>query len=190
MKYELTNIAASITDGGDGAVVISSPGKTDYFRDICSDYSLANAPYYSVPVEGDFVFRCRVCPEFGETYDAGGILAYDSDDRWIKFAYEKTDLGYPCVVGVVTAGVSDDANGAPIGTREIWMQVVRKGDNWCLHYSHDGTAWNMVRYFRLEAKRSVRIGVFSQSPLGGGCTTRFAGIDLRERTLENIRKAE
>jgi uncharacterized protein len=190
MKYTLLNTARSIIEKNDGSIEIIAPARTDYFSDISSDYSKSNAPFYFTNIEGDFIFRCTVKPEFSEIYDAGGILAQASDIEWIKLAFEKTDLGHPSVVSVVTRNVSDDCNGESIRENAVRLQVVRKGDNWCLHYSSYKTAWKMVRYFRFELPKNICIGIFSQSPLGEGCSVNFSGIELLDQTYSNIRKAE
>ena len=189
MEFKLSNQASSISRGN-GILELAAPGKTDYFADICGNYRQFNAPFYHTVAENDFIFRCRVKPEFNETYDAGGIIAYESDNRWIKFAFENTDLGYPSVVSAVTNNVSDDGNGESINEKEIWMQIVRREYNWCLHYSHDKMNWRMVRYFRFELNASINIGIFSQSPLGEGCMVQFSEVELLENTYINIRKAE
>ncbi len=188
MELKLLNQAVSISNTG-GIIELAAPAKTDFFIDICSDYRRFNAPLYYTPVQNDFIFRCKVKPEFKETYDAGGIVAYESDDRWIKFAFENTDLGRPSVVSVVTDNVSDDSNGESINEKEIWMQIVRKDHNWCLHYSLDKISWKMVRYFRFEIQNSLIIGISCQSPLGGGCKAVFSEIELINNNYSNIRKA-
>ncbi len=189
MEFKLLNRAASISHN-DGVIELTAPGKTDYFADVCSEYRQFNAPFYHTSAENDFIFRCKLRPEFNETYDAGGIIAYESDNRWIKFAFENTDLGYPSVVSAVTNIVSDDGNGESINEKEIWMQIVRREHNWCLHYSNDKKKWRMVRYFRFELNEKINIGIFSQSPLGEDCRVKFSELELLENAYKNIRKAE
>ena len=189
MKFDLLNNAHSFIENNE-CIEITAPAKTDYFIDISSDYTMLNAPFYNTTNEGDFIYRCRVRPEFAETYDAGGILVFDSQNKWIKFAFEKTDLGYNSVVSVITNNVSDDCNGEIIDDESIWMQVVRKGHNWCLHYSEDAIHWKMVRYFRLGMNDKIKVGIFSQSPLGAGCKVSFNSVSLLKNTYNNIRKAE
>ncbi len=188
MEFKLSN-QASLISSDNGILESAAPGKTDYFADVCSEYRQFNAPFYHTSAENDFIFRCKLRPEFNETYDAGGIIAYESDNRWIKFAFENTDLGYPSVVSAVTNIVSDDGNGEPIIEKEMWMQIVRREHNWCLHYSIDKKKWRMARYSRFELNAGVNIGIFSQSPLGEGCMVQFSELELLENAYKNIRKA-
>jgi regulation of enolase protein 1 (concanavalin A-like superfamily) len=122
--------------------------------------------------------------------DAGALFVYDSDKKWIKLAFENTDLGYPSVVAVVTHRVSDDSNGEKIEGKSVWLQVVRRKDTWCLHYSYDKAQWKMIRYFYLPMKRTIRIGMLDQSPLGNGCTVCFRNFEIIANTYKDIRKAE
>lgn len=181
MEFKLSNQASSISHNN-GMHELEAPGKTDYFADICCDYRQFNAPFYHTTAENDFIFRCKLKPAFNETYDTGGIIPYESDGRWIKLAFEKTDLGHPSVVSVVTNSVDDDSNGESIDQNEIWMRIARKGHNWCLHCSNDKKNWRMVRYFRFELNTRINIGIFSQSPLGEGCRMQFSELESLENT--------
>lgn len=189
MKFELTNTALTLITEEE-RIEIEAPGETDYFRDICSDYEKANAPFYNTSLTGDFILRCKVHPDFSHTYDAGCLLVYGEKRKWIKFAFEKTDLGYTSVVSVVTNGFSDDANGERIDGPALWLQVVRRDNNWALHYSLDKVHWKMVRYFQLETGRTVKAGISAQSPAGKGCMVLFSGLEVLENTYENIRMAK
>ncbi len=187
-KFKLLNNAYSFTDNN-GIIEIISPPKTDFFNDIGTDNKTANAPFYYTVVENDFILRCLIKPELKNVYDAGGVFVFESEDKWIKFSLEKTDLGYNSLVSVITNKTSDDCNGERIHKEAMWMQVVRKNHNWCLHYSENKTNWKMVRYFRLKMKRKVRVGLISQSPLGEGCKAEFYDFELLNYSFDDIRKA-
>jgi regulation of enolase protein 1 (concanavalin A-like superfamily) len=188
MDFQLLNKAEEIKCEND-IVEIISPGNTDFFIDIGCEYKQLNAPLYYKILENDFIFRCSVTPEFKTTYDAGCLLVYEREDKWIKFAFENTDLGYPAVVSVVTDDISDDCNGERIEDSEIYLQVVRKADDWCLHYSKNKSNWKMVRYFKYKLNKQIKVGISAQSPLGKGCRVRFGDIEIMKNIYTNIRKA-
>ena len=94
------------------------------------------------------------------------------------------------MVSVVTNGVSDDCNGEKMDKDEIWMQVIRKDNNFALHYSEDKENWKMVRIFKLDMNKTVKVGFSAQSPIGDGCITRFEGIEIMDNNYSNIRKPE
>jgi uncharacterized protein len=173
------------------AIEIHAPAKTDFFVDELGGVEKGDAPFYYEKRLGDFVLRAKVEPEFKKDYDAGGLFVFDSGKKWIKLEFEMTDLGYPSVVSVVTDGSSDDCNGEKLeGVDAIWLQIVRKGDHWALHYSIDGKKWKMVRYFKLKMKAEVKAGLEAQSPIGKGCKAEFKGFKLSGDAVKNMRKGK
>ncbi len=188
MMLKLMNRATSIVEI-EGGVAITAPEKSDDFIDMFTRVVKFDAPCYHTAVRGDFIARCRVKPDLKATYDAGGILVCESKSRWIKLELERTDLGYSSIVSVVTEKVSDDSNGEKMDAAAVWLQVVRKGNNWCLHHSLDGFKWKMTRYFHLKMKSEVAIGMEAQSPLGEGCRVEFTGFEIVPNTFTDIRAA-
>ena len=177
----------------DGAeLTIAAPPKTDWFNNpIPEDGELpepvANAPFFYTEVSGDFVFRAKVRPNHWYTYDACALMVIRDERMWAKAAFERSDFGTNAVVCVVTNEVSDDANGCNIEQESIWLQIVRKGDVFCVHYSLDGERFDMVRLFRLPDGESVKVGLEAQSPAGEGGVRLFEQVTLEKRTVENLR---
>jgi uncharacterized protein len=168
---------------------IVAPAGTDFFLDPTNGVHKGDAPFYCRRMKGDFAASVIVQPEFRKTYDAGGLLVMESSRRWIKLAFELTDLGCPSVVSVVTAGSSDDCNGERVQDGSaIHLQIVRQGEQWALHYSLKGRRWRMVRYFRLKMKAEVKVGVEAQSPAGQGCRVTFRRLRLAPGSVENLRQ--
>ena len=182
------NEAVALATGRRGIEMIAS-AKRDFFVDLRTGVEKSDAPFCYEEAVGDFMARVRIRPRFCKTYDAGSLLVFDSARKWIKLAFELTDLGYPSVVSVITDGSSDDANGERMDdVEELWLQVLRSGDHWALHHSLDGRRWKMVRYFRLRMKRKVKVGLEAQSPLGKGCSVAFGGWKIGPLRVENVRK--
>ena len=177
-----------VEESGADGFSLRAPAETDYFIDNRTGYSRANAPCRYETVHGDFVCRVRVRPQFTGCYDAGAILVLADDRRWIKAAFEQTDLGYPVVVTVITDNASDDANGEPVPGMAVWLQVIRQGRFWAVHYSPDGTAWKMARYFEMEMPEQLRVGCSAQSPAGQGCLVRFSGFSFSREVCKDLRK--
>jgi regulation of enolase protein 1 (concanavalin A-like superfamily) len=173
-----------------GSLVIRAGEKTNAFHDPVSDYSVFNCPVYYLEKEGDFILKAKISPEFRHLFDAGCLMAYEDDNKWIKCAFENTDNGYCAVVAVITNTVSDDTTGQEIHDNSIWMQLVRKGNNWAIHYSHDGQEWKMFRYFHLPMKSTIRIGVSVQSPKGDYCECKFESIEITKGSCENMRQGK
>lgn len=186
MDFQFMNKPAGF-ECHDNVIIMKAGSGTNLFNDMCSDYRSADFPFYYVLQKGDFVIRCRISPEFKACYDLGSIIVYDNQSKWIKFAFENSDSGHPAMVSVVTDGVSDDCNGEKIYEDGIWMQIIRRGSNFSLHYSKDKTVWTLVRIFHLDMNAEVKLGISAQSPTGDSCTVRFEGLEITENTYSNIR---
>ncbi len=182
---------SKLTKEGD-KIIIYAPGATDYFNNpIPQNGKLMapqkNAPFYYTDVEGDFVVRVKVTPNFKTIYDACCIMAIQDENVWAKAAFEKSDFGTTAVVSVVTNQVSDDANGCNIESDSVWLQMVRVGNNFAIHYSLDGKTFDMVRLFTLPAEKSIKVGLEAQCPMGDGGDRVFEHLSIENRTVNNLR---
>ncbi len=171
-------------------IIIYAPEKTDFFEDPLSDYSMKNAPFFFKEISGDFTFSCSISPDFKNTYDAGAILFYAAKKQWIKFAFEKTDLGYPSLVSVVTNGKSDDCNGEKIEFNSLTLKISRKASVIGLYYSPNSSDWKMVRLFPFTHKsyNSELLGITAQSPIGEGCRVIFKDFKFKNESIQDFRK--
>jgi len=91
------------------------------------------------------------------------------------------------VVSVVTNGVSDDSNGCNIEADSVWLQVVRAGNNFAIHYSLDGEKYDMVRLFSLPVESTVKVGLEAQCPAGEGGYRYFSHLSIEKKTVRNLR---
>ncbi|MGI6175683.1 MAG: DUF1349 domain-containing protein [Christensenellales bacterium] len=170
------------------AVVIYAPPNTDFFispQDQAA--SVGNAPFFFTELTGDFVARVNVEPQFKDTFDAASIMVMKDMYTWGKACFEMTDFGTTAVVSLVTNGVSDDANGCNIDAKSVWLQFARVGNTFAIHYSLDGTKYEMMRYFFLPVKKSVKVGLEAQAPSGVGGNRIFRDFLLEHKTLDNLR---
>ncbi len=171
----------------DGGLRIFAPPRADYFRNPTGEHVNDSAPLLWRNVTGDFVARALVRPTFATTYDSGVLMVRHDEQTWAKLCFEKTDFGTTAAVSVVTHGYSDDANGVDLSFPQLWLQIVRVGHAFALHYSVDGQYWRMVRVFRLEVPPTVKVGIAAQSPVGPGTTVDFLSFTVETRTVENLR---
>lgn len=173
---------------GDKKILIHAPGKTDYFEDPLSDLSISNAPFHYMKITGNFTFTCKITPRFQQTYDAGALFYYCGPARWVKFAFEKTDLGYTSVVCVVTKNKSDDSNGEKITTGSIGLRMSRKNNVIGTYFQTGNSGWKMARLFPFKSTRNDLLGIIAQSPLGNGCPVLFEEIDFDPHSIKDFRK--
>lgn len=174
-----------ITDGGD--LIGTADAQTDLFVDPGGQPPVLNAPRLLMPTHDDFILSASVTVDFTSTYDAGVLLVYGHEGLWAKLCFELSPQQQPTVVSVVTHDYSDNANAFSIEGQQVWLRVARLGSSFAFHASQDGSAWNLIRYFRLNATEPILTGFLIQSPTGTGCTARFAEITYRLERLQDIR---
>jgi regulation of enolase protein 1 (concanavalin A-like superfamily) len=170
-----------------GGIRITAPAQCDYFQDPAGALSNDSAPYLHLNVTGDFVAQALVSHPFRFTYDAAALMVRQDANHWAKLCFEATDFGTHAIVSVVARGVSDDANGVNYHWPRVWLQVVRKGSLFALHYAPDGEQWHMARFFRLDVPQIVQVGMVAQCPIGAGTEIDFLHFGLEQRTVTDMR---
>jgi regulation of enolase protein 1 (concanavalin A-like superfamily) len=172
-----------------GGLRVHAGARTDFFQNPNGDPGTDSGHFLWVPVAGDFVAQAHVQPTFASTYDAGALMVRHDERHWAKLCYEATDFHTHAAVSVVTDGLSDDANGVDLEAEAIWLQIVRVGDLFGLHYALDGTPkrWRMVRYFRLALPPEIKVGLVAQSPVGPGTTVDITQFTVESKTVANLR---
>ena len=182
---------AKLTKEGD-KITIYAEGGTDFFNNPIPENGVFKAPqknahFYYTEVEGDFVARVKVKPNFADIYDAACIMVIEDENMWIKAAFEKSDFDTNAVVSVVTNKVSDDANGCNLDVDSVWLQVARVGQNFSVHYSLDGEKFDMVRLCLLPVGGCIKVGIEAQCPMGQGGNREFEGFTIEKRSVKNLR---
>ena len=175
-----------------GGLRMHAGPRTDFFQNPNGDPGTDTGHLLWLPVRGDFVAQAHVRPTFTSTYDAGALMVRSDETHWAKLCYEATDFGTHAAVSVVTDGLSDDANGVDLEAPSLWLQIVRVGDLFGLHYAINDAgkapeAWRMVRYFRLALPPEIKVGIVAQSPVGPGTAVDFLRFTVESRTVENLR---
>lgn len=171
----------------DNLIQISAPANTDYFINPENGQIKNNAPFLYADIQGDFILRAKVRHDFISKFDGAALFIMDSDNRWAKLCYEYTDFNTYAVVSVVTNGVSDDANGLNLTDKSVWLQIGRKGDAFAMHYSIDGSHYQMVRVFNLKVSDTLKVGIVSQSPTGEGLVSDFSDLQIDKVTMKDLR---
>lgn len=192
MEFKWMN-ESKLTKIGD-KIVMYAPEHTDFFNGGTTTSmegelpaNLCNAPYYYTEVNGDFVLRVKVSHAFRDTYDSASVMVMQDMEHWAKACFELTDFGTHAAVSVVTKGDSDDANGCNIEGDSAWLQVCRVGNSFAFHYSVDGEAFYMTRFFNLDCGNTVRVGLLAQAPVSNGGDRLYEHLKIENRTVGNIR---
>ena len=169
---------------------IKATPHSDFFRNPIDDNVAATAPFLYKEVANDFLINVCVKPTFTSTYDACSIFIYSDEKRWLKVAFEYTDLDTHSIVTVATDTYSDDANGVEIKEDWVYLQVIRKGDVFACHYSTDGINYKMTRLLRLAVPPTIKVGLSAQSPIGEGQFMAFKDLKITQTLPEDIRKSK
>lgn len=172
----------------EGGIRIYAPAETDFFSNPDGTSKQESAPFLYLSVKGDFVMKAHVSPPFKNKWDAAVLMIREDSDRWAKLCFEGSDFGTQAIVSVVTDnGLSDDANGVNYHWPSVWLQIVRKGNLFGMHYGPDGKTWNMVRYFTLDVPEIIQAGMEAQCPVGQGLDVDFMHFSMEHRTVDDVR---
>jgi uncharacterized protein len=187
MAFDWRVAPADWTVGLDGTLHIVAGPRTDLFIDPAGGPAHLGAPRLMTDVDGDFQLSAYVNADMQATFDAGALVLYVADHRWVKLALERSPQGQAMVVSVVTDGPSDDANGRVVTGDAVWLRVSRIGSACALHASDDGVHWDLVRHFAFAGPDGLTAGFLAQSPIGEGCPATFDGFQYVAQTLTDLR---
>lgn len=170
-------------------ITIVAAKETNLFNSPSGYFKCCDFPFYSTKVVGDFIMTCQINPTFEKMYDLGCLIVWENEDKWIKFAYELTDSGYPGIVSIHTDVYSDDCNG-PMMEGPCWFRISRNHNVFALHYSKDREYWNLARIFRMEMNDCIKVGISAQCPAGEKVSVEFNEFEVTDYYFTNQRLGE
>jgi regulation of enolase protein 1 (concanavalin A-like superfamily) len=177
--------------GPENSLTITAGEKTDWFTDPTGVFISDNAPSALFePPDANFILSAKVTVEFASAFDAGVLQLRAGEGLWAKLCFEYSPQWQPMVVSVVTRGISDDCNSAPIDGPHAYLRLAHTPQTTAFHYSHDGRYWHFVRYFTMGKLDAVQVGFSAQSPTGSKCTATFSEISYRSGALKDNRNGE
>ena len=183
----------SKVEEADGKIMVYATPKSDFFcggdeQDEFTPPTKTNAPFYYTDVTGDFVLRVKVSHDFLYTYDSSSVLVMIDENNWAKICFEATDFNTHAAVSVITKdGLSDDANGCNIEGNAAWLQIVRAKNAFGFQYSVNGKDFYMMRFFKMNAGKTVKVGLLAQSPLGEGGERYYEDLTIENKTVKDVR---
>src|SRR5258708_23077375 len=152
-------------------LTIQAGAATDWFSDPTGSPQKDDAPCaLFASSDTAFTLSAHVRVAFAATFDAGTLQVRVTDDVWAKLCFEYSPHHQPMIVSVVTRGVSDDCNSAPLEEDRVFLRITRRDAIFAFHYSLDGRRWQLVRYFALGDAPHLYLGLSAQSPTGNGAT--------------------
>ena len=174
-----------------GTLKVVAKKETDFFNNPEDMKKVSTAPLLFKEINGDFVAKALVRPDFTSLWNAVALMVHIDNDNWIKFAFENSDATGKSIVSVVTKNVSDDANGVILNDQDqIWLKLVRKGNIFSMLWSINGRDFKMARLSAMPKIDSVKIGIEFQSPVGESAAHRIEYFKIEKITVQDLRKGE
>lgn len=176
----------------DGALEFHCAEKLDFFCDP-NEGKLSNntLPVLLVPTDNTkpFTLTAKVTPGFTKEglYNAADLFVYVNDTLWQKLAFEQDEYGNHRIVSVRTQGTSDDNNHDKIEGASVYLKISSDTRTIASYYSLDKKEWHMVRLYRNYYPSKIYLGVSSQCPQRGTCTSRIEDITLSHDNVGDFR---
>lgn len=186
------NGADSCATVGPGAVLrLSSRAKSDIFCDPNGKLTSSTLPILLTPVDNTkpFTLTAKVTPGFTDEglYNAADLFVYASDTLWQKLCYEQDERGNHRIVTVRTRGTSDDNNHQQLDVPAVYLRLSSDAKTLASYYSFDKKEWYMVRLYENYYPAQIWVGLASQCPTAGVCTSFFEEISLEQKSVGDFR---
>ena len=139
-----------------------------------------------------FTFSAKVRPGFTSdgTYNAADLLVFANDSLYQKLCFEQDERGNHRVVSVRTVGTSDDNNHDVISEDSVYLKISSDTETIASYYSIDGKEWYMVRLYKNSYPANLLLGIASQAPVKGECTSVFSDMVLSQDNVSDFRMGE
>lgn len=136
-----------------------------------------------------FTFMAKVTPEFTPEgmYNAADLIVFANDTLWQKLCYEQDERGGHRIVTVRTQGTSDDNNHELLTVPSVYLKLSSDTHTLASYYSLDKKEWHMVRLYKNYYPSKMWLGIASQCPQKGECTSLFEEISLEQTSVSDFR---
>ncbi|MEQ8675303.1 MAG: DUF1349 domain-containing protein [Aggregatilineales bacterium] len=162
----------------DGKLIVTTAGKTDYWRVTLHDFIKDDASFYYQTVMGDFTASVKVTGDYATLYDQAGLMVRENEMIWMKCGIEYLE-GVQQASAVITRDFSDWSI-VPLADNpvSIWIRAQRKGSAIEVSFSRDGDTFTLIRQGYLSAKAELQVGMMCAAPQGDGFDVTFEDFVL------------
>ncbi len=164
----------------DRLTIVTDP-QTDLWQRTYYGFRNDNGHAFLKAVEGDFTFSVKTEFKANGMYDQCGILLYQDTENWMKASVEAENETISRLGSVVTnLGYSDWATtDIPAETNEVWYRFSRKGQDFYIEFSLNGTKYQQMRMFHIHKPvAEPHVGVYACSPLKSSFEANFSEFKL------------
>ena len=167
----------------DRVEIITEP-HTDLWQRTYYHFRNDSAPVFQLETDEQF-FSFLVKTDFDSKvrYDQSGIVMYLDSDNWLKASVEYENDEIQRLGSVVTNnGYSDWAtHDIPSSIKEMWYRLSRRGSDYYIETSLDGTTFHQMRTFHLDkGDGEISFGIYAASPVDHSFTAQFSEMKVGE----------
>lgn len=180
----------------DKSVKITTEPNTDFWQRSYYGFRNDNAPACLLENEINFSFTAKVSFEYRARFDQCGLIIHADSENWVKVAIEYENKRFSRLGSVVTNhGYSDWATSDIPPTTAMWYRLNRRGADFLIECSADGTDFKQMRIFHLHclgetsaemgrlnppapADLPIRFGLYACSPLNSSFQSTFDNFKL------------
>ena len=184
--FEITNHSVKI---------VTEPN-TDLWQRSYYGFRNDNAPALLLESDINFSLTTKVSFEYRTRFDQCGLIIYLNSNNWFKASIEYENENMSRLGSVVTnLGYSDWATTDILTTTTMWYRLSRRGPDFLLEFSPDGSDFRQMRIFHLHclgetsakmgklnpplpAEQSIKFGLYACSPLNSSFEARFDRFQL------------
>ncbi|WP_237223880.1 DUF1349 domain-containing protein [Rothia nasisuis] len=168
----------------DQVEITTEPG-TDLWQRTYYHFRNDNAPVLQTRTRDQY-FSFIVKASFDTAqhrFDQCGVAVYLDSNNWIKGSIEYENKDFQHLGSVVTNGGYSDwaTTEIPAATGYMWYRLSRRGQDFRIENSLDGTTWHQMRICHLaDAGEEISFGVYACSPEDSSFTAVFTNFELTD----------
>ena len=177
--------------------IITEP-HTDLWQRSYYGFRHDNAPAFLFESVINFSFTAQVSFEYQARFDQSGLIIYLNRNNWFKTSIEYENHNTSRLGSVVTNfGYSDWATTDIATTTAIWYRLSRRGADFLIESSPDGSNFQQMRIFHLHSlgetslemgkldppappAQPIQFGFYACSPLNSSFEARFSKFKLEK----------
>ncbi len=177
--------------------IVTEPD-TDFWQRSYYGFRNDNAPALLLESKTNFSFTSKVSFNYKNRFDQCGVIIYLDSDNWFFGSIEFENNNLSRLGSVVTnKGYSDWATTDIASANSIWYRLSRRGPDFLIEFSTNGTEFKQMRVFHLhclgetsaqmgklnppaQTDVSINFGLYACSPTNSSFEAAFDNLKLEE----------
>lgn len=168
----------------DREIIIHTTPDTDFWQGTYYGLEYDNAPAIVVASKEQYwTLKAKVAFASCTYFDQCGLFIYQDKNNWMKSGIEYQSNGFQQLFSVVTNNGYSDWSMVNFDrtTQTMYYRLSRRGSDFLLENSIDGTDFSMMRMFHMfHAEELVQFGFFASSPGDSSFAAHFSQIEWTE----------